>query len=156
ATANVVDQALFDVPMKVRPDAKDIEAVARLLIEAKNPLLSVGDEVTMCQGEKEVVELAELLGLPVAGGGEFGVWSKPFPTKNALYLGPVLRNMRFPGQVDLRLNIGNQYGEVRSPGATLVSIRRDPTSLARVSAVDCGLVADAKLAAADLVAAVKS
>ena len=156
ATAQVMDQSLFDVPMKVRPDKKDIEAVARMLIEAKNPLLSVGDEVTMCQGEKEVVELAELLGLPVAGGGEFGVWSKPFPTRNPLYLGPVLGNMRFPGQVDLRLNIGNQYGERRSPGATLVSIRRDPTSLARVSPVDMGLVGDSKLAAADLVAAVKS
>ena len=103
-----------------------------------------------------MLELAELLGLPVAGGGEFGVWSKPFPTRNPLYLGPVLGNMRFPGQVDLRLNLGNQYGERRSPGTTLVSIRRDPTSLARVSPVDMALVADQKLAAADLVAAVKS
>jgi len=127
-----------------------------MLIEAKNPLLSVGDEITMCNGEAEVVELAELLGLPVAGGGEFGVWSKPFPTMNPLYLGPVLRNMRFPGDVDLRLNIGNQYGEVYSPGAKLVSIRRDPTSLGRVSPIDLGLVADSKLAAADLVAACKS
>jgi thiamine pyrophosphate-dependent acetolactate synthase large subunit-like protein len=116
----------------------------------------VGDEITMCNGEAEVLELAELLGLPVAGGGEFGVWSKPFPTMNPLYLGPVLRNMRFPGTVDLRVNIGNQYGEVYTPGATLVSIRRDPTSLARVSPVDMGIVADNKLAAADLVAAIKS
>ncbi|MGH7032739.1 MAG: thiamine pyrophosphate-binding protein, partial [Stellaceae bacterium] len=156
ATANVMDQSLFNVAMKIQPDKQDIERVARLLIEAKNPLLSVGDEITMCHAEKEVVALAELLGLPVAGGGEFGVWSKPFPTKNPLYLGPVLGNMRFPGQVDLRVNLGNQYGERRSPGATLVSIRRDPTSLARVSPVDLALVSDLKLAAADLVAAVKS
>jgi len=156
ASSMLYDQALFDVPMKIRPDHKDVETVARMLIEAKNPLLSVGDEITMCQGEKEVVELAELLGLPVAGGGEFGVWSKPFPTRNPLYLGPVLGNMRFPGDVDVRLNIGNQYGERRLPGQTLISIRRDPTSLARVSAVDIGLVADSKLAAADLIAAVKS
>ncbi len=156
ASADVVDQTMFDVPMKIRPDAASIDRVAKLLIEAKNPLLSVGDEITMCNGEAEVLELAELLGLPVAGGGEFGVWSKPFPTMNPLYLGPVLRNMRFPGDVDLRVNIGNQYGEVYSPGATLVSIRRDPTSLGRVSPVDIGLVADNKLAAADLVAAIKS
>jgi thiamine pyrophosphate-dependent acetolactate synthase large subunit-like protein len=155
-TAAVMDKALFDVPMRIRADQKDIEAVARLLIEAKNPLLSVGDEITLCQGEREVVELAELLGLPVAGGGEFGVWSKPFPTRNPLYLGPVLANMRFPSDIDLRLNLGNQYGERRTGGATLVSIRRDPTSLARVSPVDLALVSDLKLAAADLVAAVKS
>ena len=64
--------------------------------------------------------------------------------------------MRFPGEIDLRLNLGNQYGERRMPGTTLVSIRRDPTSLARVSPVDLALVSDLKLAAADLVAAVKS
>jgi benzoylformate decarboxylase len=155
-SAAVMDKKLFDVPMRIRADQKDIEAVARLLIEAKNPLLSVGDEITLCQGESEVVELAELLGLPVAGGGEFGVWSKPFPTRNPLYLGPVLANMRFPGDIDLRLNLGNQYGERRTGGATLVSIRRDPTSLARVSPVDHALVSDLKLAAADMVAAVKS
>jgi thiamine pyrophosphate-dependent acetolactate synthase large subunit-like protein len=155
-SAAVMDKALFDVPMRIRADQKDIETVARALIEAKNPLLSVGDEITLCQGESEVVELAELLGLPVAGGGEFGVWSKPFPTRNPLYLGPVLANMRFPSDIDLRLNLGNQYGERRTGGATLVSIRRDPTSLARVSPVDLALVSDLKLAAADLVAAVKS
>ena len=155
-SAAVMDKALFDVPMRIRADQKDIDAVARQLIEAKNPLLSVGDEITLCQGEREVVELAELLGLPVAGGGEFGVWSKPFPTRNPLYLGPVLANMRFPSDIDLRLNLGNQYGERRTGGATLISIRRDPTSLARVSPVDLALVSDLKLAAADLVAAVKS
>ncbi len=73
-----------------------------------------------------------------------------------LYLGPVLKNMKYPGDVDVRLNIGNQYGEVGGPNTTLISIRRDPTSLGRVGPVDMGLVADNKLAAADLVAAVKS
>jgi acetolactate synthase-1/2/3 large subunit len=156
AAADVIDQSMFDVPVKIRADAADIEKVARMLIEAKNPLLSVGDEITMCNGEAEVLQLAELLGLPAAGGGEFGVWSKPFPTMHPLYLGPVLKNMKFPGDVDVRLNIGNQYGEVAGPNTTLISIRRDPTSLGRVGAVDMGLVADNKLAAADLVAAVKS
>jgi benzoylformate decarboxylase len=156
AAADIIDQSLFDVPVKIRADASDIEKVARMLIEAKNPLLSVGDEITMCNGEAEVLQLAELLGLPAAGGGEFGVWSKPFPTMHPLYLGPVLTNMKFPGDVDVRLNIGNQYGEVAMPNTTLISIRRDPTSLGRVGPVDMGIVADNKLAAADLVAAVKS
>src|SRR5262249_1598091 len=37
-----------------------------------------------------------------------------------------------------------------------ISIRRDPTSLARNVPVDLGMVADLRLAAADLVAAIKS
>jgi acetolactate synthase I/II/III large subunit len=156
ATAAIMDQALFDVPMLLRPDAKDVETVARMLIEAKNPMLSIGDEVTLAHGEAEVLELAELLGLPVAGQAEFGTWSKPFPTRNPLYLGTVMGTMRFPGAIDVHLNIGSPYGERAAPGKTLISIRRDPTSLARVTPVDLAIVADPKLAAADLVAAVKS
>jgi len=155
-SADIIDQSLYDVPMKIRADAGDIEKVAQMLLDAKSPLLSVGDEITMSNGENEVLELAELLGLPTCGGGEFGVWSKPFPTQHALYLGPILRNTQFPGNIDVRLNIGNQYGEVAMPGQTLISIRSDPTSLARVGPVDMPLVSDTKLAVADLVAALKS
>ena len=156
ATASIMDQSRFLVPGLIRADQSDIQKVAQMLIESKNPLLTVGDEITLSNGQVEVLELAELLGLPVAGGGEFGVWSKPFPTAHPLYTGPIIRNPLFPQNADLRLNIGNQYGEVRTPGAVLISIRRDPTSLARNTPVDLGLVADPKLAAADLVAAIKS
>ena len=156
ATSAIMDQSLFDVAMKMRPDKDDVEKIARMLIEAKNPLLSVGDEITTCRGEKEVVELAELLGLPVAGQVGQGSWSKPFPTRNPLYLGPMLRTMRYPGEIDVHLNIGSSTAEIASKGAKLISIRLDATSLARVAPVDVPVVADVKLAAADLVAAIKS
>ena len=156
ATAQVYDSKLFNVAMKIRPDHSDVEAVAKMLIEAKNPLLSVGDEITMCQAEKEVVELAELLGIPVSGEVGQGNWSKPFPTRNPLYLGTYVRSTRFPGQVDVHFNIGDQGAEKPVQGGVLVSMRRDPTGLARVSPVDLGMVADIKLGVADLIAAVKS
>jgi benzoylformate decarboxylase len=156
ATAQIYDRSLFTVAMKIRPDRKDIETIAKMLIEAKNPLMSVGDEVTISQGEKEVVELAELLGIPVSGQSPQGIWSKPFPTRNPLYIGPTVRNMRFPGPVDVHLNLGDQPSEVALKGATLISIRNSPTGLARVAPVDLGVVADVKLAVIDLIAAVKS
>ncbi|HTR84694.1 MAG TPA: thiamine pyrophosphate-binding protein [Reyranella sp.] len=156
ATATVMDQSLFDVAMKVRPDKADIEKAAKLLIEAKNPLLTVGDEITLCRGEKEAVVLAELLGLPVAGQAEFGVWSKPFPTRNPLYLGPMLRHMRFPGEVDVHLNVGDRYAELAQKGTTLISMRQDATSLARAEPVDLPMVADVRLGMADLIDAIKS
>src|SRR2546425_5631079 len=157
ANATIWDQAKFDVPMRIRPDKDDIEKAARVLLDAKNPMLSVGDEVTWCRAGKEVIELAELLGLPVTGqGGSLGFWSKPFPTRHPLYLGPQLREMRYPGKVDVLLNLGNRYGERASPGATVISIRLDPKSLARVSPVDLGMVADLRLATADLVAAIRA
>jgi thiamine pyrophosphate-dependent acetolactate synthase large subunit-like protein len=156
ATASIMDQSLFDVSMKVRPDKDAVEKAAKMLIEAQNPILTVGDEITLCQGEKEVLELAELLGMPVAGQETFGTWSKPFPTRNPLFLGPMLRDMRFPGQVDVHLNLGSKYAEVAQKGAKLISMRQDPTSLARLAPVDLPMVADIKLGTADLIAAIKS
>jgi thiamine pyrophosphate-dependent acetolactate synthase large subunit-like protein len=157
AKAAVWDQAKFDVPMRVRPDKEDVEKAARLLIEAKNPLITIGDDVTWCHGEHEAVELAELLGIPVSSqSGALGFWSKPFPTRHPLYIGALLRDMRFPGKPDVLLNLGNRFGERASPGTTLISIRLDATSLARTAPVDLAMVADARLAAQDLVAAIKS
>src|SRR5262249_59625528 len=42
-----------------------------------------------------------------------------------------------------------------APGMQLLSIRLDPTSLARGGPVDLGMVADVRLAAADLTAAIR-
>jgi thiamine pyrophosphate-dependent acetolactate synthase large subunit-like protein len=155
ATSTIMDMAL-DAPMPIRPDNVTIEKAARMLIEAKNPLLAVGDEVTLCRGEKEVVQLAELLGLPVAGQNEFGIWSKPFPTRHPLYLGPTLRAMRFPGQVDVYINIGNRYAEFAANDAKRISIRQDPIDHARIEPAHLRIVADVKLATADLIEAIKS
>jgi thiamine pyrophosphate-dependent acetolactate synthase large subunit-like protein len=156
AKAAIIDEAKFAVPMHIRPDKSDVEAAAKALLSAQNPLLSVGDEVTWCAAQKELLELAELLALPVAGGGTLGYWSKPFPTKHPLFVGQFLRNMPMLGKADLVLNLGNRFGERALPGATLISMRQDPTSLARENPVDVGMVADLKLGIADLVAAVRS
>jgi benzoylformate decarboxylase len=154
--AAIIDQARFNVRMQIRADRSDIHAAAKMLLGSNNPLLSVGDEITWCGGEKAVLELAELLGLPVAGQeGPLGYWSKPFPSQHPLYLGPYLHEMRFPGKTDVVLNLGSRTGEFASPGAKLISIRLDPNSLARTTPVDLGMVADLRLAAEDLVEALR-
>jgi thiamine pyrophosphate-dependent acetolactate synthase large subunit-like protein len=160
AKAQIWERSKFDVPMRIRPDKDDIDKAARMLLEANNPLASVGDEITMCHGEKELLELAELLGLPVAGegaqGSALGYWSKPFPTRHPLYIGTLVRTMRYPGKPDVLLNLGNRFGEQASPGTKLISIRLDPTSLARGAPVDLAIVADLRLAIADLTAAIRA
>ncbi len=155
--AQIWEGSKFDVPMRIRPDKDDVDRAARMLIEAKNPLISVGDEITWCRGQKELIELAELLGAPVAGeAGSLGYWSKPYPTRHPLFIGTVLRTMRFPGKPDVLLNLGNRWGEIASPGTKLISIRLDPASLARQAPVDLPMVADLRLAIADLNAAIRS
>ena len=143
--------------MRIRPDKADVEKAARMVLEAQNPLISIGDEITWCNASKELIELAELLGLPVAGQmNSLGYWSKPFPTRHPLFIGTLLRNMRYPGKPDVLLNLGNKFGEMAAPGTKLISIRLDPASLARGAPVDLGMVADLRLAIADLTEAIKS
>jgi thiamine pyrophosphate-dependent acetolactate synthase large subunit-like protein len=157
AKTQVWEKSKFDVPMRIRPDKEDIEKAARWLIEAQSPLISVGDEITWCGGQKELIALAELLGAPVAGEmGNLGYWSKPFPTRHPLFIGTVLRTMRFPGKPDVLLNLGNRWGELAAPGTKLISVRLDPASLARGAPVDLGMVADLRLAITDLTDAIRS
>ncbi|MGA7329824.1 MAG: thiamine pyrophosphate-binding protein [Rhodomicrobium sp.] len=157
ATADIYDGDLFKVAMKVRPDSRDVDAVAKLLIEAKNPLITAGDEITLCQAEPETVELATLLGIPVTGiTGSLGNWSKPYPTRDPLFIGTFVPSSQFPGAVDVHFNIGSQLGEHAMQGATTISMRIDPTNLARSWPIDIALVADIKLGLGDLIAAVKS
>jgi benzoylformate decarboxylase len=156
AKSQVWDRSKFDVPMHIRPDKDDIDKAARMLIEANNPLISIGDEITWCRADKELLELAELLGAPVAGEqNNLGYWSKPFPTRHPLFIGTLLRTMQYPGKPDVLLNLGNRFGELASPGTKLISIRLDPTSLARGAPVDLAMVADLRLAIADLTAAIR-
>jgi thiamine pyrophosphate-dependent acetolactate synthase large subunit-like protein len=158
ATVDIYDGKLFNVAMKVRPDQHDVDAIAKLLIEAKNPVISAGDEVTSCQAEAELSELASLLGIPVTvgSGSALGSWSKPFSTRDPLFIGAFQRQSQFPGAVDVHFNVGDQLNETPVKGAVTISMRRDPTGLARVWPVDLPVVADIKLGLADIIASVKS
>ena len=158
ATADIYDRKLFDVPFRVRPDQRDVDAVARMLIEAKNPLISAGDEVTSCQAEAELSQLATMLGIPVTmgAGSALGSWSKPFSTRDPLFIGAFQRESRFPGAVDVHFAIGDQIAERPMRGATLISMRRSPEGAAKAWPVDMPIVSDIKLGLADIIASVKS
>jgi thiamine pyrophosphate-dependent acetolactate synthase large subunit-like protein len=159
--ALIMDQSKFTVSMKVRPDASQIEDAARLLLEARNPLLYAGDEVTWCGAQKQLVELAELLGLPVAKPASTMGWSRPFPSRNPLFLGDYHAEMRYPGPVDVLLNLGARMpnGGARprmSFSTKLIEIRLDPVNLARGYPTEIAMIADLKLAIEDLLAALRS
>ena len=154
--AAIIDQSKFDVEMRIRPDKDGIEKVARLLLDAKNPVLTVGDDVTWCRAQQEAIELAELLGLPVVGETGNGFWSMPFPTRHPLYVGAQLGKLRYPGQPDLLVNLGTRNGERASAEMKLVTIRLDPINIARTAPAEVAIVADLKLAIVDLIAALHS
>ena len=157
-TAEIYDGSLFNVPMRIRPDAKDVDAIAKMLIEAKNPLLSAGDEITTAQAQPELLELAHLLGLPVTigWGSALANWSKPFPTRDPLFIGSYLRQMGFPGEVDVHFVVGDSMSERTYKTGSTISMRSDPTALARAWPIDLPIVSHIKLGLADIIAAVKA
>jgi thiamine pyrophosphate-dependent acetolactate synthase large subunit-like protein len=161
AEAQVMDQSKFNITMKIRPEQDLVEQTARMLLEAQTPLLYVGDEVAWCGAEKEVVELAELLGLPATRPRLSSGWSRPFPTRHPLYLGDYLEEMRYPAKVDFILNLGSKIvrtAVTMDPArpVKLVQVRMNPDDAAQAYPTELFLVGDLKLTIADLVSALKS
>jgi thiamine pyrophosphate-dependent acetolactate synthase large subunit-like protein len=71
---------------RARPDAAGLRAVADLLVQARRPMLMVGDSVALAEAQAEVVKVAELLGAPIfeCYASEFNV-----PATHPLNLGSV-------------------------------------------------------------------
>ena len=158
AQAAIMDQEKFSITTTMRADSASVERAARLLLDATNPLLYCGDEVTLCHGEKELLELAELLGITVTWPGRGNVWSKPFATRHPLFLQQTRQTMEgYPGEADVTLNLGAQFRTAArmSPRTRLIEVRLAPEDLARTAPVEVGIVADLKLAITDLLAAVR-
>src|SRR3954464_13403905 len=61
----IIAQEKVDPRMRVRPNPAEIERAAKLLVEARMPLMIVGDEVTSAKAVAKAIRLAELLGMPV-------------------------------------------------------------------------------------------
>ena len=98
-------RSLFQVTNRVKAKPERIEQVARMLLEAKNPMLTVGLEVTKSGAEADVIELAELLGIPVMQGlSAFA----DFPNQHPLSLGWFTRFSGYLRNMDLMLLIGSQ------------------------------------------------
>ena len=157
--AAVIGQEKYSVPMQIRPSPEEIKYAANMLLGAKNPLILAGDEVRYCHAQPELLELAELLAIPVVKEWTAS-WSKPFPTKHPLYCGNYLSTSRFPGKVDVMLNLGSRMPLAGSKfkmesQVKLIQVRVDADNLARVYPTELAIVADIKLALVDLIEELK-
>src|SRR6202008_1629387 len=82
---------------------------ARLLVEAKLPLMIVGDEVTGARARAKAGKPAELLGMPVTQARQCYA---NFPETHPLWVGspPAARlsSLDYPKNPDVVLNVGNK------------------------------------------------
>src|SRR5947199_58736 len=65
ARTEIIAQDQFDPRMRVRPNPAEIARAARLLVEAKMPLLIAGGEITKAKAFAKPGRPAEILGMPV-------------------------------------------------------------------------------------------
>ena len=159
--AEVIVQSKVDPRMRVRPDPKEVERAAKLLVEARMPLMIVGDEVTTAKATAKAVKLAELLGMPVT---QARCLHANFSESHPLWVGglPVGRisSLDYPKNPDVVINVGNKL-QHNSPslmighGVKFIDMRIDSWSMGNVIPVDVPLVADAAYGLDDLIAAVE-
>lgn len=100
----IYPQSDFSVPVKIEPRPDVIEQAARLLVEARQPMINAGPEVTRAGANQQLLELAELLAVPVAQG--FSVYGD-FPYRHPLSAG--FFSLDFPrglGGTDVLFNLG--------------------------------------------------
>jgi acetolactate synthase I/II/III large subunit len=158
----------FDLPgyrPVSRPHSKQVREAARMIVEARRPVLLVGGGVLRARASAQLAELAELTGVPVvttlmARGA--------FPDSHRQHLG-------MPGmhgtvaavgalqKADLIVALGARFddrvtGKLASfaPGAAIVHADIDPAEISKNRHADVPIVGDCREVIADLVAAVTS
>ncbi|MEM3522097.1 MAG: hypothetical protein QW589_06760 [Candidatus Bathyarchaeia archaeon] len=77
-----------NISFKVKGDGTQIKNATRMLIEAKLPLIIAGSEVAKSNAINELIELFELLAIPVfSEPNPFFTISMNFPHNHPLYIG---------------------------------------------------------------------
>jgi acetolactate synthase I/II/III large subunit len=148
-----------------RPHARQVREAARLISEARRPVLYVGGGVIKARAAGQLRELAELTGIPVvttlmARGA--------FPDSHPQHLG-------MPGmhgtvsavgalqQADLLIALGTRFDDrvtgkldTFAPGALIVHADIDPAEISKNRRADVPIVGDCREVLTDLIAAVRA
>jgi len=153
-TATVFAGSAFSIPMELRPDVDEVQRTAKLLIEAESPLIYAGPEVSQCKANRGLIELAEMLAIPVTQARSF---YSDFPSQHPLFLGET-SGLKYPTKrVDLFLNFGARAGGgAMSRNAKIIHASVDPETIGRRTALTSALVGDVNQTTKALIEAVKS
>lgn len=147
------------------PEASVVENTAAMLLDAKNPVIYMGDGVAWSQGTGELTKVAELLGADVYGvdSGDLNM-----DTTHPLYRG-VTGHMFGPHSLpifksgDANLVVGTyitpevfpELGDVFDSKAKVIHFDLNSYEIAKNHRVDLGVVCDPKLSLAALAEAVE-
>jgi acetolactate synthase-1/2/3 large subunit len=145
-------------PTRTGPDPQAVTDVARVLVNAKRPVLYAGQGIHYAQAWQELLELAELLGVPVTTslGGK-----SAFPENHQLSLGSCGRSTtkmvhHFLQNSDVIFGIGCSFARglctVPIPaGKVVIHATLDPADLNKDVPAEYALIGDAKLTLAAVI-----
>ena len=160
-------------PKKYRPsgvmrgDPELIKEAARLLVNATAPAIMSGGGVIASGASPELLELATLLGTPVA---TTAMGKSSFPEDHPLAVGVVglfgheAANTTLRGdKTDVLLAIGTIFHQVTTTswvknfgGQKIIQVDSDPTEIGKNYSVEVGIVGDAKAVLQDLLVEAKA
>jgi len=165
ALDEIGETALDYTPIKVtRPagNPRDVEEAARVLLQAQRPVIHVGQGVLYAEATDELVELAELLQIPVLSTLE---GKSAFPEDHPLALGSGSGVMSRPvfhflGQADVLFAVGTSLTKhgMATPipsGKTIIHVTNDERDLNKNQPAAYPILGDAKLVLRQFIDAVK-
>ncbi len=147
---------------RIRPDTEALARASRLLAQAENPVMVVGDRVAQSGGVAQVTRLAEQLGARVYAASFSEV---NFPTSHGLYGGmlnlnnPATRQQLAGADVVLAVgaNVFNSFLYVPEPflgpATKLVHLDSSYAEVEKIYATEVGILADPAAGADELTAA---
>jgi acetolactate synthase I/II/III large subunit len=148
----------------LRPHAKQIREAARLIVNAKRPVLYVGGGVLKARATAELRVLADLTGIPLvttlmARGA--------FPDSHPHHLGMpgmhgTVAAVTALQKADLIVSLGARFDDrvtgklsTFAPGATVIHADIDPAEISKNRVADVPIVGDARDVIADLIVALR-
>jgi thiamine pyrophosphate-dependent acetolactate synthase large subunit-like protein len=145
-----------------KADSQDVLSAARALLDAKAPIIHAGQGVLYANATEELIELAELLQVPVmttlAG-------KSAFPEKHPLALGSGSSVMNgcvyhFLGQADVVFGIGTSFTKhgmttTIPSGKVFIHATNDPIDIDKDYYTDYPVIGDAKLVLQQFIEACK-
>ena len=171
-TAEADESALAYTPVgtpgKAGPSDAEVQRAADMLVNASFPILNVGGGALSAGAADEVLEIAEMLSMPVAST----IMGKGvFPENHPLSLGGgVYPRSRYASGAAIQINrkadvvlaVGNSFrqpngtdGRPIPEGVSIIHINADPADLNKTYQVDLPMLADAKLALRAIIDAVR-
>jgi acetolactate synthase-1/2/3 large subunit len=137
---------------RVGPDPDAVKDAAKILTDAKNPIIFAGQGVLYAEATEELIELANLLPAPVMTTNP---GKSAFPENHDLALGASTSSRprplaEFMNRADVVFAVGSSltrtpFGPQVPPGKKIVHSTNDPGDINKDYRADVGVAGDAKL-----------